>query len=184
LTVPGHKRNLDDGLVAALAAGASNVAAAARAGVNERTVRRRLEDPAFRGRVDEARADLVRQAVGKLAEVGALAGETLAALVREGESGTVKLGACRAVLEYMFRGIEVDALARQVAELRRELEGLKRGDGGHQGGVEPAEEAGSRPPGGDADPPAGGLEGGPRPPDDAGGAEPGPLAGRPAPSFR
>jgi hypothetical protein len=151
---PGRK-NADDALVAALAAGASAAAAAAKAEVSERTVRRRLAEAAFRARVDEARAELVRQAVGKLADVGALAGETLAELVREG-SGTVKLGACRAVLEYLFRGHEMDTLARQVAELKWQVEGLTRGDRG-------AEERVDQAPGGGGGPPEGGTSDGEEP---------------------
>jgi hypothetical protein len=77
-----------------------------------------LAEAEFRARVDEARAELVRQAVGRLAEVGALAGETLAELVKDAPPA-VRLGAARAILEHMFRGHEVDALARRVQELER-----------------------------------------------------------------
>jgi hypothetical protein len=153
---PGQ-RNVDEALVTALAGGASAAAAAAKAEVSARTVRRRLGDPAFRAQVDEARAELVRQAVGKLADVGALAGETLADLVREG-TGTVKLGAARSILEFMFRGHEVDTLARQVADLKRQVEGLTRGDRGAEERVDQAPGSGGGPPGGPggAEGPAGG----------------------------
>jgi hypothetical protein len=140
----GSRKNADDGLVAALAAGASAAAAAEKAGVSERTVRRRLEDPAFRARVDEARADLVRLAVGRLADVGALAGDTLAELVKAGPPA-VRLGAARSILEFMLRGAEVDTLARQVSDLKRQVEDLSRGNRSVEAAGRGAEAAGGRP---------------------------------------
>jgi hypothetical protein len=178
----GSKRSADDFLVTALASGASVVTAAAKAEVSERTVRRRLEDPAFRARVDEARGELVRQAVSKLADIGALAGETLGELVREG-SGAVRLGAARSILEFMFRGHELDTLARQVEELRRELGGVKRVKREAPHGNEPAAEVGSHPAGGSADTPAGTAEGGPGPDPDPGGDATGRVAAGPPPLF-
>src|SRR4051794_31695937 len=70
------KRNCDDALILALAAGASTTAAAEQARVSDRLVRRRLEEPPFRAKVDAARAELVSRAVGRLSAVGVLAGQT------------------------------------------------------------------------------------------------------------
>jgi hypothetical protein len=135
----GNKRSADETLVVALAGGASAATAAAQAEVSARTVCRRLRDSAFRARVDEARAELVRQAVGRLAEAGGLASDTLRVLVESGKEAT-RLGAARGILEYMFRGIEVDTLARQVAELQRQVEEWTRGGGNAQArtGEDPA----------------------------------------------
>jgi hypothetical protein len=124
------KRNCDDALLLALAGGLGIAAAARQAQVHERTVRRRLADADFRRRVNEARAAMVGEAVGRLALAGGLAAVTLAQLVKDAASDAVKLGACRAVLEHMFRGVEVDTLARQLAELAREVEALKHDRGG------------------------------------------------------
>jgi hypothetical protein len=179
----GSKRSADDALVVALAGGAGAAQAAAQAEVSARTVRRRLQDPAFRARVDEARAELVRQAVGKLAEAGALAGETLAELVKDAPPA-VRLGAARGILEFMFRGHESETMARQLAELKKQVEVLTRGDGGAEGGSQPPEEVGGEPRGGGPEPAAGGAEGGPQPPPDAGGDDPGPVATGPPPLFR
>src|SRR5204863_65773 len=65
--------NADAALVAALAAGSTIRDAAKTAGVAERTVYRRLEDPGFRQRVNNARAELIAHAVGKLAEASTAA---------------------------------------------------------------------------------------------------------------
>jgi hypothetical protein len=69
---PRRRGAADAVLVAALAGGATQADAAAEAGVSERTVRRRLDAPAFRQDLDVARADLVRTSTDRLvAGVGA-----------------------------------------------------------------------------------------------------------------
>jgi hypothetical protein len=161
----GGRKGNDEALVTALAAGGSASAAAQLAKVSTRTVHRRLEDPAFRARVDEARAEMVSQAVGRLAAGGALAGDTLHELLAKSVPPATRLGASRAVLEYMLRGAEVDALTREQAELRREIEELKRGSSHHAAGVGEAPHgagdggAAERPAAGPAAPGAGGGPG-------------------------
>ena len=61
------RKNADDGLAAALAAGQTLCAAAA-AGVSERTARRRWADAAFRRRVSVIRGEMIGQAIGRVAE--------------------------------------------------------------------------------------------------------------------
>ena len=118
-----HKN--ENALVLALAGGASAAAAARQTGVSERTVRRRLAEKGFRARVDQMRASLVRQAVGKLSALGGRAAETLEKLFDD-PSGAVRLGAARAVMDFMFKGDAADTQARMLAELRAEVEELKR----------------------------------------------------------
>src|SRR5215213_2822305 len=69
----GDRRDADQALVAALAAGATKQEAARLAGVGERTIYRRLEDPDFRRRVDQARGELVGRVVGRLADASTAA---------------------------------------------------------------------------------------------------------------
>jgi hypothetical protein len=134
-------KHKDAGLIAALAAGASVPAAAAHARCSERTVYRKLADPEFKRRVTEARAEMVRQAIGQLASVGVLAGQELQRLLSN-DKPTVRLGAARSIYEYMFRGAEVDLLARQLAELKERLEEIERAENpGQRSGEAP------RPPG-------------------------------------
>jgi predicted transcriptional regulator len=129
----GHgRKDVDEALVLALAAGSGVAAAARKAGVSERTVRRRLQEEAFAARVDGARARMVQRAVGRLAAAGGLAGKTLHELLRS-QSDTVRLGAAHAALEFMFRGHEQDTLVRQVEDIQRQLEAVKRrGQGSDQ----------------------------------------------------
>jgi hypothetical protein len=92
------RKNADGALMLALARGDTVQAAAAAAGVSERTAYRRAADVAFRRRLVELRAQMVSRALGKLADTAAAAVETLHGLLH-GESGTVQLGAARAILE-------------------------------------------------------------------------------------
>lgn len=59
-------RSGDELILAALAAGLSQPAAARHAGVSERTVRRRLEDPSFAASVEQARGALVERTSAQL----------------------------------------------------------------------------------------------------------------------
>jgi hypothetical protein len=113
------RKKADDALVFALSAGASAAGAARHAGVSERTVYRRLADPAFRARVDAARSEMVQQVVGRLAAVGTIASQTLQELLGS-ESEAIRLGAARAALDFMFRGHEQDVLARRIAALEEQ----------------------------------------------------------------
>lgn len=84
-------------LIAALAAGATYEAAAEQAGVSERTVRRRLEDEAFRNELAEARADMIAQTTAQLTAASTEAVATLRALLSS-DLDFVKLAAARAIL--------------------------------------------------------------------------------------
>jgi hypothetical protein len=126
------KRSYDEALVAALAAGGTVVSAAAHARISERTARRRLADPDFARKVDEARVALVRNAIGRLSAVGVLAVDKLHALLGA-RAETVQLGASRAILEHMFKACEVEILAREVADLKRLVAEVRHGSGGSEG---------------------------------------------------
>jgi hypothetical protein len=88
------RRKGDDAL---LLAGKTIRDAATEARIGERTANRRLADPAFRRRVSELRAEMVAQALGRLAEGMAEVGDKLRELLNA-ESESVRLGACRALL--------------------------------------------------------------------------------------
>ena len=98
----GQERR-DPALIAALAAGATERAAAAQAGMSERTARRRMADPAFRARVHRAQTDLLGQAVATLTGAAVTAASTLLGLLDPSAPPSVRLGAARAVLEFTGR---------------------------------------------------------------------------------
>jgi hypothetical protein len=172
----GHgKKDCDEQLILALAAGAGVAAAAQQAHVSEQTVRRRLGLPGFRERISEMRSQLVADAVGRLAILGTIAADELHRLIRQGENDQVKLGAARAVLGYMLAGHGNEILARQVEELRRQMEAIEHGTGDSSQPGAPAARAAAHADGeGGADPRA--HPPGPHDADDGSGSATGPVA--------
>ena len=88
----GGRSGGDSALIAALAGGATHEAAAKQAGVSERTVRRRLGDAGFRRQIDEARAELLVQAMAQLSRAATGAATTLVLLLGKDTPATVRLG--------------------------------------------------------------------------------------------
>jgi len=113
----GDRSSADSALVAALAGGYTVAGAAARAHVSERTVYRRLDEAAFCQQITDARAELVGQAVGKLAAASPLAVSTLMELMELGNRASVRLSAARTVLEFGQRWRETEELAERVRVL-------------------------------------------------------------------
>jgi hypothetical protein len=114
------RKSCDEGLLIALAAGASPAVAAQQAHVSESTVHRRLREPKFRRRIDDTRAKMVSDAVGRLSVIGTLAADVLHGLLSSG-SERVRLGAARSALELMLRGCETVTLVKQVEEIKTRL---------------------------------------------------------------
>ena len=115
--VAGGRKSADAALIAALAGGATVRDAAATARVGEMTVYRRLREPDFRRRVDEARAAMLACAVGRLAEAATAAALTLRSLLAKETPPAVRLGSARSILELAVRLREHDELAARVAAL-------------------------------------------------------------------
>ena len=109
------RRKGDSALIAALAGGATIRDAAKLAGVGETTVYRRLDDPDFRRRVADARAEMLSQAVGQLADASTEAVATLRALLNA-DAETVRLGSARAILELGAK-LRESELERRIAAL-------------------------------------------------------------------
>jgi cystathionine beta-lyase/cystathionine gamma-synthase len=120
----GRKRKGDAELVQALAMGASAENAAQKAGVSRRTVCRRLADPAFRTRVAEARAEIVRREAGLLTAAGMAAIKALTTLLESATSESVKLGAARTTLEMGCKLRETVEWTDRLAALEGRLNAL------------------------------------------------------------
>src|SRR5687767_9306925 len=88
----GDRKNADSVLIAALASGATVRDASALARVGERTAYRRLDDPDFKRRIADARAEMLARAVGTLADASTRAASTLNDLL-DAEHEGVALGA-------------------------------------------------------------------------------------------
>ena len=118
------RHNGDLTLVMALAAGLTNKQAAQEAGVSERTVVRRLGDPAFRKQVADARATTVEQAAARLTAASLLAVRTLLQLL-EAESESVRLSAAKGILELGAKMREASELEAQIHALQERLTELE-----------------------------------------------------------
>jgi hypothetical protein len=98
-------------IIAALAAGKTNQEAADAAGVSPRTVSRRLSDPVFHQRILTVRGEMIKRALGRMANSMSSAADTLCKLLKA-KSESVRLGACRAMLELgvkLRESVEFDA---------------------------------------------------------------------------
>src|SRR5437868_9675497 len=92
----GHgRRDVDELIIAALAAGASYEEAGKAARVSKSTVRRRMTDPNFRAEVSQARHDLVETLRARLIRAAPSAIERLERLSADAESESVRLSAAR-----------------------------------------------------------------------------------------
>ena len=96
------KLRQDDDLIEQLARGETIRRAARLTGFSERSVHRRLADPAFRLRIQETRAAAIENASGRLTHATAEAVVALRHLLTS-DSDQVRLGAAKAILESSLR---------------------------------------------------------------------------------
>jgi hypothetical protein len=117
------RKNADPALIVALASGCMVEDAARQVGVGETTIYRRLAEPEFRRHVDEARREMLTRAVGRLADAGTEAADTLRKLLIA-DSESVRLGAARSVLELGVKLRESMELEQRIAALEARQEAL------------------------------------------------------------
>jgi transposase-like protein len=114
-----------EAVAVALASGRTVREAAASCSAGERTVKRWLTCPAFGRRVRELRADMLGRALGRMADGMAEAADALRALLAA-EAESVRLGACRAMLELGVKLRESVELEGRLAALERQAAGSGR----------------------------------------------------------
>lgn len=113
----GDRKNADSLLIAALAGGSTIAAAAQRAGVSERTVWRRLDDPAFVARLDAAKQQTVQAAIDRLAAGATDAATTLVGLLEKEQPPSIRLRAAVAILEVHHKYVTAADLEARIAAL-------------------------------------------------------------------
>jgi hypothetical protein len=123
----GNGRNNADSLALALAAGDAVIEAASKARMSERTVYRRLADPAFRRHAQNLRGEMVGRALGRMTNGMSEAANVLRPLL-EAKSETVRLGAARSLLE-------IGSKLRDSVELEARLEALEERASSPNGGT-------------------------------------------------
>ena len=121
---PG-RRDCDEILAAALAAGATTRQAARTANVSVRTVARRMAEAAFRKDVARLRAEMVDRAVGQLAASSTAAVGALTKLLAA-ENGHVRVAAARVLLDAGLKYREHVELAERVADLEARADSYGR----------------------------------------------------------
>jgi transposase len=112
----GNKRAADAALIAHLAAGVIPAGAAKLAGVSEATAYRRLANPAFRQRVEDARAELWKRASAVLSKSAVEGAIVLRRLLRS-DDAKVRLQAAKIVLEQGMKVRDQVDIAQRVAAL-------------------------------------------------------------------
>ena len=94
--------------------------AAAAAGVNERTLRRWLSEPAFRSAVLAARRDAFGQAIGLTQRYAPVAVATLVKVMNDAAAtASAKVAAAAVLLKFGREGMELDDLAERLDALER-----------------------------------------------------------------
>jgi hypothetical protein len=167
----------DDVIATALAAGKPIAQAAKEGQVCTKTVRRRLDDPDFRRKVDRLKAEAVSQGVALLGRSVTGAAVELARLLKSDDE-KIRLQAAKEIVGLTLKARQLTDLERRVDD----LEGILHGDGSN-GPDHPTDKAG------DAGEPAAGPDepsprvdpGGPGGPVPAGGDHPGHVADESAP---
>jgi hypothetical protein len=112
---------LPSAVLLALACGASAEAAARQANVSESTVRRRLKDAAFIAKLNKVRAEMHVRIADQLMAASTEGVRTMVQLMKETNSGSVRLGAARSVVELSAKVRETADLAVRINELERRL---------------------------------------------------------------
>ena len=118
--MPRGRRDVDEVLIAALACGATQEAAAAKAGVSLATVQRRMQNPEFKQRLLQFRSEMVGRLAGNLTVASGEAVRTLMDLLKNG-TPTVRLGASRTILETGTKLRESADLEQRVMDLEQRL---------------------------------------------------------------
>ena len=125
---PQHRSVDDDALVVNLARGFSVKQAAATAGCSARTVSRRMADPDFRKRVQDARTEMLDSTLGRLLSAttdAVLTLHTLAKPTNNNAPDKVKIAAARAVIDLYVRIKDVADLETRLSAIEEKLN--KRG---------------------------------------------------------
>jgi hypothetical protein len=104
--------------IAALLSRPSIQDAAHVAGVDEKTLRRWLQDPEFKAQYLQARREVVVQSTARLQQATGPAGTTILKLMTDpSQPGAVRLRAALAVFELAIKGVEVEDIDARVTAL-------------------------------------------------------------------
>ena len=115
------RKKAEDALLLSLACGATVENAARQCGLSERTVYRRLSEPAFRQRLQQLRTDMIQRTAGALTAAATEAVRTLLELQKAAAPPAVRLGAARSILEIGIKLREAADLEERLSALEQQL---------------------------------------------------------------
>ena len=104
-----------------LAGGATHDHAAAAAGCGKTTIARRLRDPKFRAKLDDARKQLFDAAFSRVVSSAQAASATLIALLNRETPPSTRLAAARTILEATVKFREQHDLEERLAALEERV---------------------------------------------------------------
>jgi hypothetical protein len=174
--MPGHGEKLTrlrEQALAALLSEPTIEAAAVKAKVSYRTLRRWLTEPGFAATYRQVRRQTVEAALGRLQQVTIFAVATLQKNLTADRPAD-QIRSALGILEHAVKAVEVADLLALVEDLQRQLDGVKHVRNGQATG--PVLAAGAGATDGNGDAAARADPGGPEPDSDAGGQVPRRLA--------
>jgi len=127
-----------DIFLAALVCGASVEAAARKAGIPRRTAYRRLKDPRFIKRFQEARAEVTKRTSALLSAGSLEATKALMELISHKSPPATRLGAARAIIELGTKLREMVELEERLQALEERLEANGNNNSGTSRGRNPS----------------------------------------------
>ena len=117
------RKNAEEALLNALACGATVDVAADKAAISRRTAYRWLQEPVFKRRLTDLKADTVRRAADMLTAANLEAVKTLLDLLKPTAPYYARLGAARSIIELGTRLRENNDFAQRLAALENQLQG-------------------------------------------------------------
>jgi hypothetical protein len=118
---PGKKPTKVDLFLVGLSCQPTIELASKYAGISPATGFRWLRDPEIKARRQEAARETARQAMVRLREVTNRAVNRLGKLVDHAETEATQVAACRAVLDYNLRTIEIEELREEIEQIQKAL---------------------------------------------------------------
>ncbi len=112
----------NEAFLIALACGSTVEAAAAKASLSVRTAYRRLDDPAFRQKLQEFRGQMVERSGAMLSAAGMEAAKTLLSLMERSIPPATRLGAARAVIELGMKLRDLLEVEQRLATLEQVIQ--------------------------------------------------------------
>ena len=115
------RRTTDELILGALACGATQEAAAQKAGVSRATVQRRLQEPEFRQRLKDLGSDTVKRSAAAMTAAWPEAFKAFLALLGSSVPPATRLGAARTIYELGMKLREVTDTEERLKALEEQM---------------------------------------------------------------